>query len=147
LDLGTGLFLDGGAIKAIHQKRIGFVRGVIRHSEETFAAKALILDLRLKYTLSAEMKRFVNAHLGCVTLAHEAVPLENFLEKEMERGHAVLDGAGRQLLVAQHVQLERSQRAGGSTSDGVPCKASSERAALNLKRFACFLPDTRLFWA
>ncbi|PYT29341.1 MAG: hypothetical protein DMG57_11985 [Acidobacteria bacterium] len=53
LDLGTGLFLDGGAIKAIHQKRIGFVRGVIRHSEETFAAKALILDLRLKYTLAA----------------------------------------------------------------------------------------------
>ena len=29
---------------------------------------------------------------------------------------------------------------------GIPFKASSERAVLNLKRFACFLPDMRLFW-
>src|SRR5215467_15476757 len=34
------------------------------------------------------------------------VPSENLLEKEMESGHAVLDGSGCQLLIPQHVQLE-----------------------------------------
>src|SRR5579872_7126168 len=34
------------------------------------------------------------------------VPLENLLEKEMQRSHPVLDGSGRQFQIAQHVQLE-----------------------------------------
>src|SRR5215467_10601180 len=34
------------------------------------------------------------------------VPSEDLLEKEMESGHAVLDGSGCQLLIPQHVQLE-----------------------------------------
>jgi hypothetical protein len=72
LDLRTGLFLDGGAIKAVQQKRVGFVHGAIRHSEDTFAAKALLLDLRLKYMLVRDLKQFVNANLDCVSLAHEA---------------------------------------------------------------------------
>ena len=37
------------------------------------------------------------------------VPLENFLEKEMESGHAVLDSTGCQLPVPQHVQLKLSK--------------------------------------
>ena len=72
LDIRTGLFLDGGALEAIQQKQVDFVHGAIRHSEETFAAKALLLDLRLKYTLTNDLKRFVDAHLGCASLAHEA---------------------------------------------------------------------------
>jgi len=71
LDAKTGLFLDAGAIKAIQQKRIGFVEHAIRHSEETFAAKALLLDLRLKYTLASDLRRFVNARLDYSCLEHE----------------------------------------------------------------------------
>lgn len=72
MDLRTGLVLDGGAIKAVRQRRVDFVHHAIPHSEDTFAAKALLLNLRLKYAMSGELRRFVTAHLHFPTLAYEA---------------------------------------------------------------------------
>ena len=72
LDLRTGLFLDGGAIRAVRQKQIDFVHGAIRHTKETFAAKALLLDLRVKYGLSSELIQFINTHLQVPSLLYEA---------------------------------------------------------------------------
>jgi len=34
------------------------------------------------------------------------MPLQDLFEKEVESRHAILHGAGRQLLIAQHMQLE-----------------------------------------
>jgi hypothetical protein len=72
MNLRTGLVLDGGAIEAVRHREVDFVYRAIRHSEDTFAAKALLLDLRLKYVMSGELNRFVTAHLHLPTLAYEA---------------------------------------------------------------------------
>ena len=72
MDLETGLVLDGGAIKAVQHRQVDFVYRAIRHSDQTFAAKALLLDLRLKYAMSGELQRFVTTHLHLPTLAYEA---------------------------------------------------------------------------
>jgi hypothetical protein len=72
LDLRTGLVLNGGAIEAIRRRQVDFVHRAIRHSEETFAAKALLLNLRLKYAVSGELKQFVTAHLHLPSLTYEA---------------------------------------------------------------------------
>jgi hypothetical protein len=72
MDLKTGLVVDGGAIKAVQDRQLDFVCGAIRHSDDTFAAKAILLDLRLKFALSGELKRFVTAHLHPTTLVYEA---------------------------------------------------------------------------
>jgi hypothetical protein len=72
MDLRTGLVLDGGAIEAVRRRQVDFVHRAIRHSEDTFAAKALLLNLRLKYAISGELDRFVTAHLHLPTLAYEA---------------------------------------------------------------------------
>src|SRR6266849_5405954 len=72
LDARTGLFLDAGAIRAVRQKQIDFVQGAIRHTKETFAAKALLLDLRVKYLLSSELIQFINTHLQVPSLLYEA---------------------------------------------------------------------------
>ena len=72
LDLRTGLFLDAGAIAAIHHRQVDFVEDVIHHSHETFAAKALLLHLRLNYQLTDRMKYFVSRHLENASLMHEA---------------------------------------------------------------------------
>jgi hypothetical protein len=69
MDLKTGMVLDGGAIKAVRQRQVDFVYRALRHSEDTFAAKALLLNLRLKYDMSAELSQFVAAHLHLPTLA------------------------------------------------------------------------------
>jgi hypothetical protein len=71
LDVGTGLFLDAGAIEAIRHKRLGFAENVIRHSAGTFAAKALLLKLRLKYELTQEMQTFLDANLSSDSLLYE----------------------------------------------------------------------------
>ena len=71
LDIKTGVFLDAGATKAISQKRVDFVQDVIRHSQDTFAAKALLIEIRLKYMLSDHLRHFVRSHLNCSSLAHE----------------------------------------------------------------------------
>jgi hypothetical protein len=72
MDLRTGLVLDGGAIEAVRRRQVDFVHRAIRHSQETFAAKALLLNLRLKYAVSGELNRFVTVHLHLPTLAYEA---------------------------------------------------------------------------
>lgn len=72
LDVRTGLFLDAGAIEAIRHKRLGFADDVIHHSADTFAAKALLLHLRLNYQLTDEMRAFVAANLQPGSLLHEA---------------------------------------------------------------------------
>jgi hypothetical protein len=72
MDLRTGLVLDGGAIRAVRQRQVGFVHRALRHSEETFAAKTLLLNLRLKYAVSSELNQFVAAHLRLSSLAYEA---------------------------------------------------------------------------
>lgn len=72
LDVRTGLFLDAGAIDAIRHKRLGFAEDVIHHSADTFAAKALLLHLRLNYQLTDEMRAFVAANLHTGSLLHEA---------------------------------------------------------------------------
>lgn len=72
LDVRTGLFLDAGAIEAIRYKRLGFAEDAIRHSVDTFAAKALLLHLRLKYQLKDEMHRFIALNLHVPTLLYEA---------------------------------------------------------------------------
>jgi len=71
LDVRTGLFLDAGAIDAIRHKRLGFADDVIHHSADTFAAKALLLHLRLNYQLTDEMRAFVAANLQPGSLLHE----------------------------------------------------------------------------
>ncbi|HZD93758.1 MAG TPA: hypothetical protein VE133_05855, partial [Candidatus Sulfotelmatobacter sp.] len=71
LDVRTGLFLDAGAIEAIHHKRLGFTEDAIRHSTDTFAAKALLLHLRLKYQLTGETQQFITAHLQPQSLLYE----------------------------------------------------------------------------
>lgn len=71
LDMRTGLFLDAGAIEAIRYKRLGFAEDAIRHSIDTFAAKALLLDLRLKYQLTDEMQHFVATNLQSGSLRYE----------------------------------------------------------------------------
>jgi len=71
LDVRTGLFLDAGAIDAIRHKRLGFADDVIHHSADTFAAKALLLHLRLNYQLTDEMRAFVAANLQPDSLLHE----------------------------------------------------------------------------
>jgi hypothetical protein len=71
LDARTGLFLDAGAIKAVSQKRVDIVHGVIRHSQSTFAAKSVLLQIRLKYTLAGYLKHLVGSHLNCASLEHE----------------------------------------------------------------------------
>lgn len=71
LDLRTGLFLDGGAIEAIRRKRLGFAEDVIRHSSDTFAAKAVLLELRLKYDLTDAMRHLIAAHLQPGSLVYE----------------------------------------------------------------------------
>jgi hypothetical protein len=71
LDVRTGLFLDAGAIEAIRHKRLGFAEDAIRHSIDTFAAKALLLHLRLKYQFTNEMQHFVATNLQSGSLLYE----------------------------------------------------------------------------
>ena len=71
LDIRTGLFLDGGAIEASRHKRLGFAEDAIRHSVDTFAAKAILLQLRLDYQLTDEMRHFVAANLQPGSLLYE----------------------------------------------------------------------------
>jgi hypothetical protein len=71
LDIRTGLFLDAGAIEAIRHKRLGFAEDAIRHSIDTFAAKALLLHLRLNYQFTDEMQHFVASNLQPGSLLYE----------------------------------------------------------------------------
>jgi hypothetical protein len=72
MDLSTGLLLDAGAIEAVRRHRVSFAEAAIHHSRQTFAAKALLLDLRLNFRLAPDMKRFVMRHLETTSLLYEA---------------------------------------------------------------------------
>jgi hypothetical protein len=71
LNIRTGLFLDAGAIDAIRHQRLGFAEDAIRHSTDTFAAKALLLHLRSGYHLTEDMERFIAANLHSSSLLYE----------------------------------------------------------------------------
>jgi hypothetical protein len=71
MDFRSGLFFDSCAIDAIWRRRVGFVEQVIHHSEDTFAAKALLLNLRLNYALDPQMTVFVQKHLKNSSLLYE----------------------------------------------------------------------------
>ena len=73
LDLKTGMFIDAGAIESIRRMRVGFVESAISHSHATFAAKALLAQLRFRYSLSHPMQRFIRRHLEKDTLVYESL--------------------------------------------------------------------------
>lgn len=71
LNLRTGLFLDAGAIEAIRKKRLGFAENTIRHSADTFAAKALLLHLRSGCSVIGDLRHFIADNLRLPALLHE----------------------------------------------------------------------------
>jgi hypothetical protein len=73
LDIRTAIFVDAGAINAVHKKHLSFVKNAITHSQSTFAAKALLSQLRFSYTLDSELRNFVAEHLDYTALLHESV--------------------------------------------------------------------------
>ena len=72
LDLKTGMFTDAGAIESIRRMRVGFAESAISHSRTTFAAKALLVQLRFGYSVSLPMERFIKSYLEKDTLLYEA---------------------------------------------------------------------------
>ena len=94
LEVKTGVFTDAGAIKSIRRMEAGFVESAIRHSPTTFAAKALLIQLRFGYSVSVPMERFIKRHLEKDTLLYESrkifpalsvVPADNSLIRGLER--------------------------------------------------------------
>ncbi len=73
LDLKTGIFTDAGAIESIRRTRVGLVNNVISHSHATFAAKALLVQLRFGYGSSLHMDRFIKNHLESDALLYESL--------------------------------------------------------------------------
>jgi hypothetical protein len=73
LDIKTGIFVDAGAIESIRRMRVGFVESAIGHSRTTFAAKALLVQLRFGYSVSAPIKCFIKRHLEKDTLLYESL--------------------------------------------------------------------------
>jgi hypothetical protein len=73
LDLKSGVFTDAGAIESIRKRRVGFVEKRISHSCDTFAAKALLLQLRFGYDVSVEMNHFIKKNLEKQTLLYESL--------------------------------------------------------------------------
>lgn len=71
-DLAGGVFLDAGAMQAVRGNTLGFVRHAIRHSRATFAAKALLSQLRFGCRVDAPVQRFIARHLDQKTLIYEA---------------------------------------------------------------------------
>jgi|GEM_PF-5569647 len=72
LDLRTGIITDAGAIEAVRRKRVGFVSNAIRHSFRTFAAKALLTQIRFGYSSSAGIKDLVETNLHSDVLVYES---------------------------------------------------------------------------
>lgn len=71
LDLKSGLLIDAGAINSVRRRHVSFVQNPIVHSTDTFAAKSLLLELRLGYTLDQEVRSFAAKHLLHSTLLYE----------------------------------------------------------------------------
>ncbi|MGC2476654.1 MAG: hypothetical protein WA485_20135 [Candidatus Sulfotelmatobacter sp.] len=72
LDLRKGWLIDAGAIQAIRRKQVDFVPNVIRHSADTFAAKALLMQLRFNYSISSGLQHLILRNLSFRTLQHES---------------------------------------------------------------------------
>jgi len=72
LEIRSGLFIDAGAIEAIRRQRLSFVRNAIVHSETTFAAKALLVQLRFGYCTDESVQLFIGKHLEFRTLVYES---------------------------------------------------------------------------
>ena len=72
LDLRKGWLIDAGAIQAIRRKQVDFVPNVIRHSADTFAAKALLMQLRFNYSISSGLQHLILRNLSFKTLQHES---------------------------------------------------------------------------
>ena len=66
------MFIDAGAIESIRRMRVGLVESAISHSHMTFAAKALLVELRFGYIASVDMERFIKRHLEKDTLLYES---------------------------------------------------------------------------
>lgn len=71
-DIRAGLIVDAGAIDAIRRKQVGFVPNVIRHSRDTFAAKALLTQLRFGYSISTALGLLIETHLERGSLLYES---------------------------------------------------------------------------
>ena len=72
LDVRSGLVADAGAVDAIRGKRVGLVHNVILHSAETFAAKALLAQLRFGYSTSTALELLIETHLERGSLLYES---------------------------------------------------------------------------
>jgi hypothetical protein len=72
LDVRSGLVADAGAIDAIRGRRVGLVHNVILHSPETFAAKALLAQLRFGYSTSIALELLIETHLERGSLLYES---------------------------------------------------------------------------
>jgi hypothetical protein len=72
LDIRTGLVYDLGAVDSIRREQVGLVKGVIRHSFRTFAAKALLSQIRFGYSASQDVARQVQRYLEEKSLLHES---------------------------------------------------------------------------
>jgi hypothetical protein len=73
LELRTGTLIDAGASEAIRKRQVGFVPDAIVHSEATFAAKALLSQLRFSYTVDIGLQKFVAKYLTGDALLHESL--------------------------------------------------------------------------
>jgi hypothetical protein len=72
LNVRTGVLSDSGAIEAIRRKRVDFVSYVLKHSLGTFAAKALLTEVRFGYALSAALASLIETRLDSNTLMYES---------------------------------------------------------------------------
>jgi hypothetical protein len=72
LNLKTGIFTDAGAISSIRHRRLSFVQNPIHHSVDTFAAKAILTQLRFGFDLSVDLKLLISKHLVGGTLVYES---------------------------------------------------------------------------
>jgi hypothetical protein len=73
MDIHKGELLDAGVVEAVRRQELSFLRNRIVHSRGTFAAKAVLLQLRFGWSMSAELERFVGKHLTHRALLHEAL--------------------------------------------------------------------------
>lgn len=72
LDVRTGLIADTGALDSIRREQVGMVETAIPHSLDTFAAKALLCQLRFGYSVSVAIRSLIETHLQVGSLLHES---------------------------------------------------------------------------
>lgn len=72
MNVRTEVFTDAGAVESVRRRRLSFVSHAIKHSRETFAAKALLTQLRFGYSMSAELQHLVETHLDHGVFLYES---------------------------------------------------------------------------